>query len=276
MAEQLSFDVGGGVTLPAERWPGDGDTVVLLHAGICDLRSWRTTAELLAPHDVLAYDRRGFGEGPSATGEFSHVDDLRRLLDVAVPDSPLILVGSSMGGGVALDLTITEPDRVAALVLLAPAVSGAPDIEEVDQHTQRLGDLLDAAMDAGDNDEVNRLEMWLWLDGPAAREGRVGGDARALAIEMNAALLRRGESEHKGKSGIEAWDSLEQVQVPTTVACGELDLPFFVDRCHTIAERIPDAHYVHLAGMAHLPYLEDPQQVADLVNGAVRRASGSG
>jgi pimeloyl-ACP methyl ester carboxylesterase len=178
-----------------------------------------------------------------------------------------------MGGGLALDLTLTEPDRVAALVLLAPAVSSAPDIEEVDQHTQRLGDLLDAAMDAGDNDEVNRLEMWLWLDGPASPEGRVGGAARALAIEMNAALLRRGESEHNGKSGLDTWGSLEDMPVPTPVACGELDLPVFVDRCHTIAERIPDARYVHLTDTAHLPYLEDPHQVADLVNGAVARAT---
>jgi pimeloyl-ACP methyl ester carboxylesterase len=272
MPEQLSVDVGD-TRLHTERWPGDGPTVILLHAGICDLRSWRATAELLAPLTVVAYDRRGFGSSPGPDGEFRHVDDLHRVLDAVSPNDPAVLVGSSMGGGVALDLAVSAPDRVSALVLLAPAVSGAPDVEEVDADTQRLGDLLDKAMDGGDNDEVNRLEMWLWLDGPTAPEGRVGGAARALALEMNAALLSRGESEHGGASGIDAWQSLEEVRVPTTVSCGDLDLPFFLDRCREIARRVPNADYTPLPGMAHLPYLEDPQQVARLLTRAVARAS---
>ena len=275
MPEHLSVDVGNGVLLNARHWPGDGPTVVLLHAGVCDLRSWQGTAELLAPHSVVAYDRRGFGASPSADADFSHVDDLRRVLDTVCPDRPAVLVGSSNGGRVALDFAVSEPDRVAALLLLAPAVSGAPDVEEVDNDIQRLGDLLDKAMDAGDSDEVNRLEMWLWLDGPAGPEGRVGGEARSLAIEMNAALLRRGESEHSGASDVDAWGSLEEVWVPTTVACGELDLSFVVDRCREIVSRMPAAEYVDLPGMAHLPYLEDPKRIAELVTRTAAHASTS-
>lgn len=39
-------------------------------------------------------------------------------------------------------------------------------------------------------EEVNRLETWLWLDGPSEPEDRVGGEARALALDMNAIILR--------------------------------------------------------------------------------------
>jgi pimeloyl-ACP methyl ester carboxylesterase len=272
MPQLLSIDVGNDATLRATQWPGEGPTVVLLHAGIADRRSWQSTAALLAPRHVVAYDQRGFGESSSAAAGFRHTDDLCRVLDVVSPSGPAFLVGSSMGGRVALDLTLQEPERVAGLVLLAPSVSGAPEVKDVDADTQRLGDLLDAAMDDGDLDEVNRLEMWLWLDGPSSPEGRVGGTARTMAVDMNAALLRRGEPENAGSSDVDAWAALEDVQTPTTVACGDLDLPFFVDRCREIAKRMPRARYVELPGMAHLPYLEDPQRVADLVTSATTGA----
>src|SRR3954468_12849435 len=175
MPQLLSIDVGDDTTLRADEWPGDGPTVLLLHAGVADRRSWQSTATLLAPRHVVAYDQRGFGESSSAAAAFRHPDDLCRVLDAVSPSGPAYLVGSSMGGKVALDLALQEPERVAGLVLIAPAVSGAPEVEVVDADTQRLGDLLDAAMDAGDLDEVNRLEMWLWLDGSYSPRRRGGG-----------------------------------------------------------------------------------------------------
>src|SRR3954468_11980727 len=271
MPQLLSIDVGDDASLRAEQRLGDGPTVVLLHAGIADRRSWLSTAALLAPRHVVAYDQRGFGDSSSAGADFRHTDDLCRVLDVVSPNEPAYLVGSSMGGKVALDLTLQQPERVAGLVLFAPAVSGAPQVTEVDADTQRLGDLLEAAMDEGGLDEGNRLGVWLWLDGPPAREGRVGGTARTMAVDMNAALLRRGEPEGAGDSQVDAWSALEQVRAPTTVACGDLDVPFFVDRCREIVARIPVAQYVELHGMAHMPYLEDPQRVADIITRAVSR-----
>jgi pimeloyl-ACP methyl ester carboxylesterase len=60
----------------------------------------------------------GFGETAPSAEEFSHVDDLLAVLD-EVTDAPAWLVGSSVGGGVALDAAISALDRVAGLVLLA-------------------------------------------------------------------------------------------------------------------------------------------------------------
>src|SRR3954469_2976521 len=190
MPQQLSIDVGDDATLRAEQWPGEGPPVVLLHAGIADRRSWQSPATLLAPRHVVAYDQRGFGESSSAAAAFRHPDDLCRVLDAVSPSEPAYLVGSSMGGKVALDLTLQQPERVAGLVLLAPAVSGAPDVEEVDADTQRLGDLLESAMDEGNLDEVNRLETWLWLDGPMSSEGRGGGTAPSLALDLKHGIPR--------------------------------------------------------------------------------------
>ena len=52
---------------------------------------------------------------------------------------------------------------------------------------------IEVARNAGDLDTVNRLEAHLWLDGPATQEGRVGGTARSLFLDMNNRALRAGD-----------------------------------------------------------------------------------
>ena len=198
------------------------------------------------------------------------MEDLLALLD-QVTDGPAWLVGAAAGGGLALDAAILAPERVAGLVLLGTAVSGAPE-PELDADTRRFDALFDQAMAAGDLDEVNRLDTWLWLDGPAQPEGRVTGPARALALHMNATIVRNGVPEDAGASGVDAWNRLQEVRVPVVIACGELDVPFLISRSRQLAERLPKARYHDLPGMAHQPYLEQPDKMAHLVMQAVSPA----
>ena len=253
-----------GCDLAGERWPGNAGLVVLLHEGVSDRRGWRQVAQRLAPRvTAVAYDRRGYGESAVSTAPFTHVGDLLAVLDREGAGRAW-LAGASAGGGLALDAALVAPDRVAGLVLLGTAVSGAPE-PVLDPDTRRLDALLDAAIAAGDLEEVNRLETWLWLDGPSAPEGRVGGEARALALDMNAIILGNGAREDEGGSGVDAWRRLDEVQVPVTVTCGELDVPFLIARSRELAGRLPNGRHRQLPGMAHQPYLEQPGQVADLV-----------
>jgi len=270
MSERFVIAREGG-DLAGERWAGGAPLVVLLHEGVSDRRGWRQVAERLAPQvTAMAYDRRGFGESGVSTAPFSHAEDLLAVLDQQGAGRSW-LVGASAGGGLALDTALLAPGRVAGLVLLGTAVSNAPE-PAFDPDTERLGALLDAAIAAGDLAEVNRLETWLWLDGPSSPEGRVGGEARALALDMNAIILGNGAREDDGSSGVDAWHRLAEIQLPVTVACGELDVPFLIARSRELAGLLPDSRYHELPGMAHQPYLERPGQVADLVLGAVAEA----
>src|SRR5215207_7889090 len=232
--ERVEIEVPGA-TLAGDRWRGSGPTVVLLHAGVCDRRSWRETGALVAAagYDVVAYDRRGFGEVPPPAAPFRHVDDLLAVLDAVSPGAPAWLAGSSMGGGAELD------DEV------------------VDAEIGGLGSAIDAAWTAGDVETLNRLEVRLWLDGPGAPEGRVRGPARELALEMNRIAIA-GESEEDGASGVDAAGRLHELEMPVTVACGELDAPMKLRRCAELARPLPNALHRTLPGRAHLPYLEAP------------------
>jgi pimeloyl-ACP methyl ester carboxylesterase len=150
-------------------------------------------------------------------------------------------------------------------LLLAPAVSGAPE-PTLDAGTARFDRLIEEADARGDLDEVNRLETWLWLDGPAQPEGRVFDKTRALVLEMNAIALRSGMPEGAGKSDVDAWSRLAQVRVPVTVGCGDLDAPFLVERCKELVRRLPKATHRTIDGVAHLSELERPATVCALLD----------
>jgi pimeloyl-ACP methyl ester carboxylesterase len=258
-----------GCVLAGDVFPGGKPLVVLLHEGVADRRGWTELVGYLAPSlTVVTYDRRGFGETPVSPEPFSHVDDLLAVLG-EVAGEPVWLVGASAGGGLALDAAIVAPDRVAGLVLLGSAISGAPEPEVLDPDMQRLEAVYEAAIAAGDLAEVNRLATWVWLDGPAQPEGRVGGPARQLALAMNEVILRNGVPEDAGASGVDAWNRLDEVRVPVTIGCGDLDVPFLIDSNRELARRLPRARYHVLPGMAHQPYLEHPGQVAALIQHAL-------
>ena len=236
---------------------------------MCDRRGWREVGARLGATglNVVAYDRRGFGEVPPAAEPFRHVDDLLAVLDAVSPDAPAWVVGSSMGGGVGLDAALEAPERLAGLVLLAPAVGGDPELDDAVHiaATNGLAEAIDTAWTAGDQEECNRLEVLLWLDGPAGPEGRVGGSARELALAMNRIVIANGESGPDGASGLDAAGRVGEVAIPAIVACGDLDVSLKIERCAELAAALPNASFCSLPGRAHLPYLEAPGEVAALI-----------
>ena len=98
----------------------------------------------------------------------------------------------------------------------------------------------------------------------------MGGDARALALDMNLIALRSGLPGDAGGSELDAWSRLEEIRAPATIAWGELDVPGISVVCRELERRLGDVrHAGELPGVAHLPSLERPGEVTELVAGAI-------
>jgi pimeloyl-ACP methyl ester carboxylesterase len=227
--------------------------------------------DLLSPDmDVVAYDRRGFGATAYKPEWHDQVVDLCAVLDGVAMERP-VLVGNSRGGQIALDFTLTHPERVSALVLVAPAVSGAPPVaeSEVEPEAAAIWENLEAAESAGALDALNLGEIRFWLDGPSAPEGRVGGALRELAIVMNDIALHT-ESPGTEPEPPDAWQRLSEVQCPVLVVVGDLDLAHLQERCRWLADNIPRARLHVMPAAAHLPAFEQPEAFAALLRDFLR------
>ena len=244
---------------------GGGADVLLIHAGVNDRRSWQHVVERLSPrHRCVAFDARGYGETMYEREDgWSPVADAVAVLDAAGVERPVV-VACSMGGQAAIDLALAHPERVAGLVLIGAAVRGAPYPDLTEGPTAELNARIEAAEAAGDVAEVGRLEAWMWLDGPEAEEGRVGGPARELFLEMNGRALRAEDPGDQAEVP-PAWPRLGEITAPTLVLIGRLDAEEIRVIDEQAARIIPGARLVFLDGVAHVPHLEGDPATLDAI-----------
>jgi 3-oxoadipate enol-lactonase len=244
---------------------GEGAPVVLLHEGICDSRMWEPQWESYAErYRVVRYDMRGFGQSPPPKGTFSLTGDLVELLD-ELALGPASLVGVSMGGSVALETTIARPDLVSALVLVAPGLRG----HEFSEETQAGWAQEEAAFERGDLDEVVEVNLRMWVDGPSRSPEDVDPDVRRRVGEMQmraCELWREAGEDSEQEPLVPDWaDRLAEIGVPTLVIVGELDRPEMLEIAERLEAEIPNVRRKTMAGTAHVPSLERPEEFDRIV-----------
>ncbi|MDQ5819931.1 MAG: alpha/beta hydrolase [Actinomycetota bacterium] len=239
---------------------GSGPAVTLIHEGIADRRMWREAVPVLEPHfTVVTYDQRGFGDSSLPSGTATYVDDLRALLDHLGLERTT-LVGASLGGRVALELTLFQPERVDRLVLVA---AGLPDWDWSDE-VKRFGEQEDQAYGAGDLDRAVELNLALWVDGPGRGPDAVDPAMRAFVGEMQrrAFEIPLPDPEPTSPPPLEppARRRLGHIAMPTLVMIGDADVEDMQQIADVLAEGIPGAQKVTLADTAHMIPLERPAE----------------
>jgi pimeloyl-ACP methyl ester carboxylesterase len=237
---------------------GGGPPVVFVNPGALDCRIWDPQwPAFVARHRVLRYDPRGFRGSSRPEGAFSHISDLRALLDFAgIPRAHLI--GSSFGGSLALDFAAADPGRVASLVLVG---AGGPQ-----NGFPMPADLFRAfapIAPAMREDFARGIDVWLELDERMPRDRELTRLLRENALEN--------ESYWKIAPG---WveplappvrERLKDMPVPTLAMVGERDHPYTLDVALLLEREMPRARRGVVAGAGHLVHLEKPGAFNELV-----------
>lgn len=126
-------------------------------------RIWDHQWERLQRHfRLVRFDWRGFGETAHVPGDFSYAEDVLRIMDAL--NIERVILAASFGGGVAIQVAVQHPERVAKMVLVGPGVPGyrGKDPPQVEREFRRA----DEAWQRGDTpDFLSRMEA-LWLIGP--------------------------------------------------------------------------------------------------------------
>src|SRR5262245_7045689 len=104
---------------------GEGQPLITIHAGVADSRQWNDAFTHLARRlRVVRYDLRGYAKSVPVDGAFSHMGDFTALLAHLELHQPLVIMGCSMGGGLAMNFALTHPSRVKALIMVDAGPSG--------------------------------------------------------------------------------------------------------------------------------------------------------
>jgi 3-oxoadipate enol-lactonase len=244
---------------------GAGRPVALVHAGICDSGMWDPQWRSLAGScRLLRHDMRGFGRSPLPPQPYSNARDLLDVMDAAGIDRA-VLVGTSLGGRVALEVALAAPDRVSALVLVG---SGLPD-HEWSQAVRDYGAAEDAAIERGDLDAAAELNVRFWVDGPrrdaAQVDASVRDHVRAMqrrALDLQVPVWEDAEEELRVP---DLGERLGEIRQPALVLVGEVDQPDIHAIAARLGEGLPNATSATIPAAAHLPSLERPEPFDRLV-----------
>jgi pimeloyl-ACP methyl ester carboxylesterase len=241
---------------------GHGPPVVFLHPGLWDRRTWDDQFGVFAkPYRVVRYDARGYGRSsrPEPGRPYSRVDDLAAVMDAAAVDRAA-LVGCSMGGGIGLDFALVHPDRVSALVLAAPGLSGFEGTPEEEAEWEagwgELERTIDEATAAGELDRAQDLRLTIWAS--LGTDDDVGRRIREIAFDN----LHEITMDESGATRLDppAIDRLEDIRVPTLVLPADHDPPWHLRICELLGARIPDSRLVRIPDTDHVVNMRQPEE----------------
>jgi 3-oxoadipate enol-lactonase len=251
---------------------GSGPPIVLLHAGIADLRSWDSLVPRLveAGYRVIRYDGRGFGRTETADVEFSNREDLVALLD-ACAVTRAALVGNSRGGHIAFDTAIEFPDRVVAVVGVGAGLGGfdggsTPDEQPVFDEMERLYEA-----EPPDAAAIADVAVRVWVDGPGQPQTRVPERIRAAVRDMVVGTYAPGHLD--GRPIVldpPASARLTELRCPVLAIAGALDTSAIVATARHLEASVPNAQALVMPSVAHMIGMEAPDELATLIVGFLR------
>jgi (E)-2-((N-methylformamido)methylene)succinate hydrolase len=238
---------------------GIGPAVLLVHGVGGDSSHWAAIAKQLHTRfDVIAMDVRGHGNSGLITGPVAAHDlarDAVQVLDEA-GIAQCRVVGFSLGGAVALALTLDFPERVEKLAIVGTVCGRTP--EEKARALERVEFLRQHGRAA--IAEANR-ERWFTDEFRKAHPDIVDRRVAQVVACDPASYLHAFTVFSTG----DLADRLDEIRVPTLIITGEHDAAATPRMAHLMGERIRDSQVHVLPRMRHSVLIEAPEQVGALL-----------
>ena len=264
---------------------GEGTPLVMVHGLGGNAMNWMAVGPQFAKaHHAVALDLAGFGRTPlfrrsAAVG--ANAELVHRFIEEVIGE-PVVLMGNSMGGHIAILEAADHPRWVSALVLVDPAIPGVhvrrpapamlgvmaaltiPGIAELvlDRRVRRLGPerLVQETMALVVADQ-SRIDPVLFdAHVQLTRErGNLGPqNSRAFMQATRSLGLRMADPRF--------WTRIKNVKAPTLVVHGDLDRLIPLEAARELVRRRANWKLEVIEGVGHVPMMETPDRFVQIVN----------
>ena len=265
------LDLGGATLHYATS--GAGDPILLIPGLGLDHSYYRFGIPLLSRSmQVLAVDPRGIGRSTKSPPPYTvetWADDFAAMID-RLGFEPIHVLGSSLGGSMALALAQRHPGKLKSLIV----VGGFSELDRATELNFRLR--LRLIEKFGMSDEVADY-MGLWTltrkfinsdDGFAtmrANQANIRANSAESYSAFVEALLKWGRCQPGQEQEPKFTTLLGSIEAPTLVVTSDNDHLIPRELSDLIAARIGGAKLVVMPGAGHIPFMEQPDNVVRIV-----------
>jgi len=227
---------------------GNGKSIVLLHDGMVNHQIWDEQFFMLAKtYRVVRYDRRGYGKSSDPETKYSHIADLNQLF-IQLKIDKAIVFGMSSGGRLAIDFTLTYPEKVDGLVLVGAVVSGFG----YTSHMYNRGGHFDPQKIT---DPVKVHEYFINDDPYEIYSENTTAKEKVMKLLPNFSRENRVPTQPAGKVAVR---SLSEIKVPALILVGEYDIPDVHAHAGVINAGIANSKREIIPKSGHLIPIEQP------------------
>ncbi len=253
---------------------GEGEPLILIHGNFNDSRVWDYQVEYFADYyKVIYYDQRGYGKSDTPTSVFSHYEDLKALFD-QLGIRKANIIGSSLGGSVAVDFALQYPQLVNKLILVAPSINGCRyPLRVVLEGMKNIFFLKSKGFEAAIEKFIGN-PFWEYFFPSENRQ-----EAREKVLETV-----------KTQKNFYSWDfklamphkplankRLQEIHVPVLIVISDKDKAFNIKVCEYVCKNIKNSKKIVMSDCGHLPFVEKPQEfnryVLDFLSFSVQNPS---
>ena len=229
---------------------GDGPRVLFIHGSATDHATWviQLLSKLAQRFTLVAYDRRA--DAPTIE---AHAEDAAEVL----AGERALIVGSSFGAVVALELVRTKPTLCTGAILIEPPIAAADHLEiasaaflaEYDRRIDEQGgpEAAEFFMRIVLGDASYEAMPKTFQDRSKQKWAEIRADSRAL-------LAYRPR-----------YSELAAVEVPTLLVGGDRSPPYFRATLDALAAALPHARVVTVARAGHMLHAEAHRRFAELL-----------
>ncbi len=250
---------------------GEGEIPLFFIHGMCgNGGNWDDQVRRLSDRfTCVAYDRRGHSRSADDIenqGDLTHANDAVALINALNLDRPII-VASSGGAVVAVELLYRHPDAVRGAVLSEPPLFSIDPAAGQELKAELAPEVKEAMERGGPRAAVDAFfelvcsEYWPQID--EARKEQFRDNAPLLL-----ATLQREET-------TVTKDDLANIATPTLIVTGEKSFPVAQSISQQLAEALPNARLVELEGSGHVTYAERPAAFAEQVSRFANQITGN-